>query len=62
MTKRTYDVTIDPAGIGWMVIERGSGKVACLNGFPQSRLSLNGADDVAATLNRIEGYPLPILD
>ncbi|PWC41438.1 hypothetical protein [Azospirillum sp. TSO22-1] len=62
MMKRIYDFTIDPAGTGWMVIELGTGKVACLNGFPQDRLSLNEADDMAALLNRVEENPLPILD
>lgn len=61
MMKRIYDVTVDPAGTGWMVIELGTGQAACLNGFPQNRLSLVEAEATAALLNRIEENPLPIL-
>ncbi|PWC45763.1 hypothetical protein [Azospirillum sp. TSO22-1] len=61
MMKRIYDLIIDPAGSGWMVIELGTGKVACLNGFPLHRLSHKEAGDRAGMLNRIEENPLPTL-
>lgn len=61
MTTRLYDFTVDTANAAWMVIETGSGSVACLNGIPQHHLSLAEADDIAALLNRIERAPPPLL-
>ncbi len=54
MAKRNYDFTVDATHAAWMVIETESGSVACLNGIPQHRLSLDEADDIAALLNRVE--------